>query len=118
MKLLLQPAAHLPILTLNASYDINTATLVLPTYQYQLLTAWGKGGKFPKGNFMETSSMEISMAIIKTMETSQLTFVKGSFFQISKNQYNFYASFRKFPEIVETLLKYISNVMVVDYLNA
>ena len=58
------------------------------------------------------------MAIIKTMETSHLTFEKGSFFQISKNQYNLYGSFRKFPEILETLLKYIWNVMVLDYLEA
>ena len=61
------------------------------------LPAWKFPWKFP----------ETSMAIIETMETSHLTFEKGSFFQISRNQYNFYGSFRKLPEILETLLKYI-----------
>ena len=54
------------------------------------------------------------MAIVKTMETSHLTFKNGSFFQISKNQYNLYESSRKFPEILETLLKYILHVMVLQ----
>ena len=58
------------------------------------------------------------MAIIETMETSHLTFENGSFFQNSKNQYNFYGSFRKFSEILETLSKYIWNEMVLDYLEA
>ena len=40
-KLILLPAAHLPILTLNASYKIIVATQALPTYKFLLLATWG-----------------------------------------------------------------------------